>query len=122
MGLLDNSWEGKAFAKRWTRGRLHPGGDRMFRNRLAFIVLTAMPAAAAAQAEQAPQPIGLELAVRGGFGLPFGDLLDDTGGGIRDQISGSIPIWIDIGYRVAPAVVVGVYGQLGIGLTRNCPM
>src|SRR5262249_41650160 len=37
-------------------------------------------------------------------------------------ISGQIPIWIDVGYRVTPNLILAAYGQLGFGLLKeDCP-
>jgi opacity protein-like surface antigen len=62
---------------------------------------------------------GLEVGIRTGFGLPMGKL-DAKSASISDSVTGEVPLWIDVGYRIAPGIVVGVYGQAGVGLIKDC--
>ncbi|MEI9936524.1 MAG: hypothetical protein WDO69_04795 [Pseudomonadota bacterium] len=61
----------------------------------------------------------IRLGLRLGYGLPLGSVAD--GSKMSDGLSGQIPIWIDAGYMVTPNVLVGLYGQYGFALTKNCP-
>jgi hypothetical protein len=56
---------------------------------------------------------GLEAGLRLGYGLPFGELRQDSD--LSDGISGQLPLWLDVGYRLNPEIFVGVYVQYGFG-------
>jgi len=73
----------------------------------ASTTTTAAPAAGAAAGGS-----GLELGLRLGYGLPMGDAVRD--GKLGDVISGKIPIWVDVGYRVNPNIYVGAFFAYGI--------
>ncbi|HMJ16410.1 MAG TPA: outer membrane beta-barrel protein [Polyangiaceae bacterium] len=62
----------------------------------------------------AAQESGFEAGLRTGYGVPFGEGAEDAQD-ISDAISGIIPLWIDVGYRVTPNVFVGAYFQYGLG-------
>ena len=72
--------------------------------RAALFTLLLFPAMASAQAS-----IGL----RAGYAIPSGDLQKDSK--LSDQLKGSIPIQLDLLYRVAPRTAVGLYGSYGFG-------
>jgi hypothetical protein len=61
---------------------------------------------------------GFELGGRVGYGLPFGKAADNDSD-LKDSISGQVPLWLDVGYRVAPNVMVGGYFSYGFGLLGN---
>jgi len=84
---------------------------------LALVVCASAPAMAQ---EVVPPPPGLQLGIRTGFILPFGKM-DSGAADISDSMSGQIPIWLDAGYRVSPQVSLGLYGQVGFALVKNCP-
>jgi hypothetical protein len=55
------------------------------------------------------QPVpetGYALGVRVGFALPLGD--------ITSALLGAMPLWIDAGRRFSKALVLGVYGYVGV--------
>lgn len=83
---------------------------------LISITVAAM-AAAPARADDS----GFTLALRAGYGIPMGDILVDQGvaESLSDNISGKIPLWIDVGYRINKAVFVGAYFQYGIGFVNE---
>ena len=56
---------------------------------------------------------GFEAGLRAGYGVPLGDLSEDEP--MSDGISGHVPLWLDIGYRITPHVFLGGYGQYGFG-------
>jgi hypothetical protein len=62
---------------------------------------------------------GFEIGVRLGYGLPMGDLAKDAK--LSDSVSGMLPIWLDIGYRINPNIFVGGYAQYGIAFVKDCP-
>jgi outer membrane protein W len=81
------------------------------------MVVLLMSSAAGADEVAARDP-GFELGVRTGYALPFGKM-DGASKDINDSVSGQIPLWLDVGYRVTPNLVVAAYGQLGIGLLKK---
>jgi hypothetical protein len=56
---------------------------------------------------------GFELGLRSGYGLPIGDAVQN--GKMSDLISGMIPFWADVGYRIDPNWYVGGFYQFGLG-------
>jgi hypothetical protein len=56
---------------------------------------------------------GFEAGLRLGYGLPLGDVSE--GEPLSDGISGHVPLWLDLGYRVTPQLFLGGYGQYGFG-------
>jgi outer membrane protein W len=66
---------------------------------------------------------GLALGLRAGYAIPMGKegTVSTTNGSVSststdkvaDDISGMVPIWLDVGYRVNPAVYVGAFFQYG---------
>jgi hypothetical protein len=72
--------------------------------------------AGAAHAADA-SPTGLELGLRTGYAIPFGDRVSATP--ITDTIKGAVPAWFDVGYRFNPNMYVGGYVQYGFGFINN---
>lgn len=68
---------------------------------------------------EAPEMLrpGVEVGLRAGFALPLGDAT--KGNKLSDGYTGMVPIQLDIGYRIAPKIYVGVYGQYGIGILKS---
>ncbi|MGZ3474921.1 MAG: hypothetical protein ACXWUG_11955, partial [Polyangiales bacterium] len=77
---------------------------------------------------------GIELGLRTGFGIPLGKSSESDNpaassdaGKLSSGITGQIPIWLDVGYRINPNIYAGVYFQYGIILAKkgtdpgNCP-
>ena len=65
---------------------------------------------------------GLTLALRLGYGIPFGDTSANASGvttPLGDQFQGELPFWIDAGYRFARNWFVGAYLQLGVGVVNK---
>jgi outer membrane protein W len=54
------------------------------------------------------------IGARLGYGIGLGDIMKDLA--MSDNVSGHIPIWLDLGYMVTPNIMVGLYGQYGIGI------
>ncbi|HNS95984.1 MAG TPA: hypothetical protein PKL73_03465 [Polyangiaceae bacterium] len=49
----------------------------------------------------------------------MGDAVKDAK--LSDSVSGQIPIWLDVGYRIDESLFVGAYGQYGITMVKDCP-
>ncbi len=70
---------------------------------------------------------GVHLALRLGYAIPFGLLrAEDSASGLdevklNEVTAGQIPFWLDLGYWVAPQVMVGAYGQYGVVLLEDHP-
>jgi outer membrane protein W len=52
-----------------------------------------------------------------GFGIPLGKT---TGDDTALEFSNKFPIWLDLGYRITPSILVGLYGQYAPA-TLKCP-
>jgi hypothetical protein len=89
---------------------------------IAFLLVTGAAHADEEQPEQKSPAAttGFEAGGRTGFLFPTGKLTS-AGDDMSSGITGQIPIWADIGYRVTPSLFVGAYGQLGFVLPKNCP-
>jgi hypothetical protein len=61
---------------------------------------------------------GVQLGLRTGFALPFGKPYD-ADISLRNDLRGTIPIWIDAGYRLSPSIYVGAYGMYGYGIVKT---
>jgi hypothetical protein len=87
--------------------------------RLAAIT-TAGPLAAAAvalsggSARADATPTGIEVGLRTGYAIPAGDIQQSQA--LGDTVGGTIPIWIDAGYRFHPNAMIGAFFQYGISL------
>lgn len=68
-------------------------------------------------------PSGIELGVRTGYALPFGEQEGAAAGGnsqsLSDAYDGVVPIWIDAGYRFNPRWYAGAFFQYGIALVNE---
>jgi outer membrane biosynthesis protein TonB len=60
----------------------------------------------------------LYLGARLGFGLFLGKATGDDPALV--DFSNKIPIWLDLGYRITPSLLVGLYGQIAPS-TMKCP-
>jgi hypothetical protein len=109
--------------------RLRSWGQRWVTVRLvaAWLVLTGTGAAAPAPNDRGDAPKRLHLALRSGYGVPLGGyatqievngIPDDDLPGIADDTSGVIPIWLDVGYRLHPNIVLAAYAMYGIALLK----
>jgi len=104
-----------------------------------LVPLLAVPARASADevddgASSAGHVEGVALGVRTGYGIPLGSTAGRTsssasGAGaqaattntssapaLSDTISGQVPIWLDLGYRVNAHLYLGLFGSYGFGL------
>jgi hypothetical protein len=82
------------------------------------IVLAAAAAAVAlpARAQDAaqPEPLGIDLGLQVGVGLPYGRINESIPLVLNDVISSMVPIAADAGYRVDDLIAVGLRLQYGI--------
>jgi hypothetical protein len=78
-------------------------------------------------AEQ-PDERRFELGLRTGYGLPLGryagvrqigSTRQDDVNALSDDAYGAIPLWLDLGFRLTPHLVLGVYNMVGLVLPRS---
>ncbi len=90
---------------------------------LAALALLVAPAQA-----QAPSARRFELGLRTGYGIPLGRYADvrqigntrqEDVNALSDDTYGAIPLWLDLGYRLTPALALGVYGMFGLVLPKS---
>src|SRR5262245_52611991 len=89
--------------------------------RASFAQETKMPATGHSGSEPS-ELSGIELGLRVGYGLPLGTAYGVSGlpnPKLSDLISGMIPFWADVGYRIDPNWYVGGFFQFGIGLVPS---
>ena len=72
--------------------------------RIVVVAVLFVPALASAQ---------VSLGARLGYGLAMGEVFEDVDQG--DFLSGQLPLQLDLGYRVNPALTVGGYFAFGLG-------
>jgi hypothetical protein len=63
----------------------------------------------------------VELGVRLGYAIPFGDAVGGPGNNALSNLySGAIPIWVDIGYRMPDAhLYIGLFAQYAFAIINN---
>jgi outer membrane protein W len=88
----------------------------------SVLLLVAMPALGQSLGGPPPPPASkIELAVRLGFGLPFGKLDDEDGSqSLSKDVAGVIPVWIEGSYRFTPNLQAGVNLSYGYVIGKNC--
>lgn len=103
---------------------------RLFLSTTAAALLTVSAASAFADG-----PTGIELGLRTGYALPFGNASGGstfttttgtttattmtTGSSLSDGVSGQIPLWVDVGYRFTPNFYIGGFFQYGFAFIPN---
>ena len=85
---------------------------------LAIAVLAVLLGGGEAQA-QAParSESGFSMALRLGYAIPMGDA-----GGLAtmdDFFGGSVPLWVDVGYRIDRSMFIGAYFQYAFGTVSS---
>ncbi len=78
----------------------------------AILVLFSVSAARAEHRERTDHP-GVDLAVRVGYAIPFGDV-DGDRGSLSGRVSGAVPFIIEAGYRFDRHFTLGPYFQYAI--------
>jgi hypothetical protein len=106
--------------RRWPRARICVG--------LALPLIVAAPSLhAQASLSQPARERRFQLGLRTGFGVPFGryahvrqlgTLRDTDVNALSDDAYGAIPLWLDIGYRLTPRLLLGVYAMYGFVLPK----
>ncbi len=85
---------------------------------LLLALLAAAPAGARAAA--APDDDGIMFGVRGGWGLPSGDIA--AGQRLKDLAETKLPLWLEVGYRFNGHVRAELYFELApMALANPCP-
>src|SRR5262245_48031547 len=86
----------------------------------AVLASTGSRATVGAAQEGAAREAGVEVGFRTGYALPFGMVAEGLADpNMTEMVSGSVPLWFDLGYRVTPNVLVGAYFQYGIGFAGD---
>ena len=62
-------------------------------------------------------PNALHVALRLGYGIPIGESDEDHP--LGDTYLAKIPFWLDLGFKVTPNVLVGLYGQYAYALMAS---
>jgi len=72
---------------------------------------------------------GLAFGLRVGYAIPMGKagaipaqaggVTDTSQDSLHDAVKGMVPLWLDVGYRVNPAVYVGAFFQYGFGIVNK---
>ncbi len=60
----------------------------------------------------------VQLGLGAGFAIPMGSASSEYT--LSNRVNATIPLQLDLGYRVIPWLVLGVYGGYGLGL-KHCP-
>jgi len=85
--------------------------------------IVCVPGAAFAQSSS-----GLALGLRLGYAIPMGKAgalaapgttPDTKNDNLHDTISGMVPLWFDVGYRIDPALYVGAFFQYGFAFVNK---
>jgi hypothetical protein len=82
----------------------------------AIVLLVAVAAAAPpARAQPAAQrPLGIDLGVQAGFGLPYGRINEYIPLVLNDVVASMVPLSVDASYRLDDVIAVGLRFQYGI--------
>ena len=92
-------------------------------NPAPFAAPVAEPVAVQRSPESAPvsthSGFGLELALRGGFGLPFGKVGEGSQAGLGDVFTGLVPFELELGLRFNDYIMLGLYGQYAVGIMSS---
>jgi len=90
-----------------------------------FLLLGADRAAAqaaedhtSADDDTVPDPYRLDFGLRFGWAIPQAESVRGTD--LADTVTGAIPVWLDVGYRLAP-LVIGLYAQYAYVIVSGCP-
>lgn len=83
---------------------------------------------ALARADDGDEARRFVIGLRTGYGIPLGSyarvrtlagIRDENVHSIADDAYGVIPLWLDVGYRIHPSLLIGVYGMYGIVLPKT---
>jgi opacity protein-like surface antigen len=85
----------------------------------------APPPGAATEQKIRPMPIidtGPQAGFRTGFAIGSGKTIGPNFD-ISEVVTGYLPLWLDVGYRILPSLFIGAYGQMGFVFLKqadNC--
>ena len=74
---------------------------------------------AEARAQSAERPLGLDLGLRVGYAIPFGDIDGTAGNSLSSRVSGAIPFILEAGYRFTPVLTAGVLVEYAFGQVND---
>lgn len=74
---------------------------------------------AAARAQTPQRSLGLDLGLRVGYAIPFGDIDGTAGNSLSSQVSGAIPFILEAGYRFTPVLTAGVLVEYAFGQVND---
>jgi len=95
--------------------RTHKGMGRPAWIAAGLLLVTARVAGA----QQAPGAHNIDLGVRLGYGVPFGNVGGDPGRALDEILSGHVPVVLEGGYRLTPPLTLGVYAQYGFAQVKE---
>jgi hypothetical protein len=87
--------------------------------RIAIVAVLVLAAPALAVDQSRP---GFEIGVRTGYAFSAGHLgapPNGTDNDLGDYVSGQMPLWLDVGYRLIPELYLGGYFQYGFGFVND---
>jgi hypothetical protein len=90
--------------------------------RTAAVFATTFLTATAAFGAADPPRSGVEIGARFGHAFAAGNLgapPDGTDASVSDFVSGQWPLWLDLGYRIDPALYLGGFFQYGWGVVND---
>jgi hypothetical protein len=64
-----------------------------------------------------PDPYRLDFGLRFGWAIPQAESV--RGVDLADTVTGAIPLWLEVGYRLPP-LVIGLYAQYGYVIVSGC--
>jgi hypothetical protein len=74
---------------------------------------------AVARAQGPDRPLGLDLGLRVGYAIPFGDIDGTAGNSLSSQVSGAVPFILEAGYRFTPVLTAGVLLEYAFGQVND---
>jgi hypothetical protein len=81
--------------------------------RVCFLGGLSLAGAARAQSARPIDGSGIELGVRIGYAIPFGDISGDAGNGLASRVSSGVPLIFELGYRFDAVLTLGALFQYG---------
>jgi opacity protein-like surface antigen len=89
------------------------------RRTMGVAALALTLASSSARAQAAPEERGITLGGRFGYAMPSGEIA--PGFALGDDLSGTLPLQLDLIYRFGRHFGLGGYFSYAFGLTKNCP-
>jgi hypothetical protein len=87
---------------------------------LAVCILGGISLTGVAHAQTAStKPLGLDLGLRIGYAVPFGDIDANGGDGLSSRVSSGIPFILEAGYRFTPVLTAGVLLEYAFGQVND---